>query len=384
MADLEKTAAAIIGAGAAGLAVAACLKRAGIPFVILERSDKIGSAWCQHYDRLHLHTDKAHSTLPYLPFPKEAPKYPSRQQVIEYLETYAKHFALEPRFNQEVISTKQENGTWITETRTQSFLSKDLIVATGYASQPVRPSWPGLENFSGELLHSSEYKNGIKFEGQNVLVVGFGNSGGEIAIDLVEHGARVALSVRSPVNVIPRDVLGIPVLALGIAMSWLPAPIADALSGPLRHVMIGDLSKFGLRQLPYGPMTQIRRDRRVPLLDIGTIDLIKQKRIKVRPGITAFEPEGVRFADGTTEPYDAVILATGYRPNVCTFLESVDGAMDASGQPTTSGREAHLRGLYFCGFYVSPTGMLREIGIEAKRIADDISKNKMSDVRYKS
>lgn len=376
MSAAEKTEVVIIGAGAAGLAAGACLKRAGIPFIILERSDRIGSAWHQHYDRLHLHTDKGHSALPYLPFPKSVPKYPSRQQVIDYLENYAKHFALEPRFNQEVISTKQENGTWITETRTHSFLSNDLIVATGYASQPVRPSWPGLENFSGELLHSSEYKNGIKFEGKNVLVVGFGNSGGEIAIDLVEHGARVALSVRSPVNVIPRDVLGIPVLALGIAMSWLPTPLADALSRPLRQVTIGDLSKFGLRKLPYGPMTQIRRDSRIPLLDIGTIDLIKRGRINVRPGITAFEPAAVRFTDGTTEPYDTVILATGYRPNVETFLQSVDGAVDARGQPTTSGREAPVPGLYFCGFYVSPTGMLREIGIEAKNIANHILNNK--------
>lgn len=359
----------IIGAGAAGLAVGACLKQANIPSIILEQSNQVGAVWRRHYDRLHLHTDKKNSELPFAPFPKEFPRYPARDQLVAYLESYAKNFDLDIRFNQKVTSAMQENGRWQVQTQNGEYSAQNLVVATGYAREPLIPRWPGQDSFAGKIIHSSEYKNGTSFKGQNVLVVGFGNSGGEIAIDLYEHGANPSLAVRNAVNVIPLELAGIPILSIGIAQNKVPAWLADALNAPILRMVIGDITRYGLRKLPYGPATQIRDDKRIPLIDIGTIKLIREGHIKVHSGVVGFSENRISFDGGQEAQFDAVILATGYHPRVDGFLQNVHTALSEDGTPTTTGKESPLSGLYFCGYYVSPTGMLREIGIEARQIA---------------
>ena len=172
------------------------------------------------------------------------------------------------------------------------------MIATGNSREPWLPTWPGQDSFQGRILHSSEYRDGEPFRGQKVLVVGFGNSGGEIAIDLWEHGARPSLAVRSPVNVIPRDLFGIPILAIGILQSKLPPRVADALNAPLLRAVMGDLTRYGLRKLPQGPITQIQGSARIPLIDVGTIKLIKSGEVKVLPGIERFTENAVLFTDG--------------------------------------------------------------------------------------
>jgi indole-3-pyruvate monooxygenase len=372
--EAVETGTIIIGAGPAGLAVGACLCQAEIPFLILEQSDQVAPAWHRHYDRLHLHTDKAHSALPLLPLPREYPRYPSRLQMIDYFEGYARHFQLMPRFSQQVTSVRRIKDQWEVQTQDCVYQAENLVVATGYNREPYVPSWPGLADYRGSLLHSSQYKNGAPFNDQNVLVVGFGNSGGEIAIDLWEHRAQPALAVRSPVNVIPRELFGIPILTIGIAQSKLPPRLADALNAPILNAVIGDLSRYGLRKLPHGPLSQIQQQARIPLIDVGTIKLIKQGQIRVYPGIERFTEEGALFADGNRQKFDSVILATGYRPHVNAFLSADETIYDENGTPRSSGKETSLPGLFFCGYYISPTGMLREIALEAQRISADISR----------
>src|SRR5919198_101169 len=187
----------IIGAGPAGLAVGACLERAGVPFAILERTGEVGSAWRGHYQRLHLHTDRDRSTLPYLRFPPGTPRYPSREQMIAYLEAYAHEFGLGPRFNEEVKRVRRDGDAWRIETSKGTHRARRVVVATGFTGMPYLPAWPGLERFGGHVLHSIGYQDGSPFRGRNVLVIGFGNSGGEIAIDLCDNGARVSIAVRS-------------------------------------------------------------------------------------------------------------------------------------------------------------------------------------------
>ena len=221
------------------------------------------------------------------------------------------------------------------------------------------------------VLHSGEYKNGKRFEGKQVLVVGFGNSGGELAIDLHEHGALPSLAVRGPVNAIPRELLGIPILTLAVIIDRLPARLADALTRPMARLALGDLSKLGLSRPATGPLEQVRTLHRVPFIDVGTIALIRAGKIKVCPGMRAFTATGVRFADDTEAPFDAVVLATGFRPRLDEFLDA-PGALNAEGLPVQNGREVKP-GLFFCGFHVAGTGMLREIAIEAKRIAAAIT-----------
>jgi indole-3-pyruvate monooxygenase len=376
MADLDvvRSHTIVVGAGPAGLAIGACLKKAGVPCLILEQSDKVGAAWHRHYDRLHLHTAKTFSKLPFAPFPRDYPRYPSRMQVIDYLEAYTRQFQLEPRLGQQVIQARFVNGVWEVQTQDTRYVALNLVIATGYNRQPYLPGWTGQASFSGNLLHSSQYRNGQAFKNQTVLVVGFGNSGGEIVVDLWENGAQPSLAVRGPVNVIPRELFGIPILAIGLLQSKLPPRWADALNGPILDAVIGDLRPYGLRRLSRGPMTQIQRDARIPLIDVGTIELIKRGHITVCPGIERFTEEGVMFTDGNQRKFDAAILATGYRPRVDAFLEGASAACDDGGTPLTSGRESPIPGLYFCGYFVSPTGMLREISLEARRISADIAR----------
>ena len=370
----------VIGAGPAGLAVGACLKQVGIPSIILEQADKVGAAWHRHYDRLHLHTAKAFSQLPFVHFPQDCPRYPSRVQVIQYLEAYGRQFQLTLRFGQQVVSAHLADDLWHVQTQDNRYQAANLVVATGNSREPHTPTWPGQESFRGAILHSSQYRNGEPFRNRNVLVVGFGNSGGEIAIDLCEHGARPSLAVRGPVNLIPRDLFGIPIQAISIAQSKLPPRLADALNAPILRAVVGDLTRYGLRKLPRGPVTQIRRDARIPLIDIGTLKLIKHGQVTVRPGIDRYTDDGIIFTDGQHEKFEAVILATGYRPRVNAFLQGCAAAHDEDGTPSSSGCEAALRGLYFFGYDVPPTGMLRQIALEARCISAAIALKRVGTV----
>lgn len=365
----------IVGASAAGLGVAACLARAGSPFVLLEQAPHVAAPWHDRYDRLHLHTSKGLSGLPYFGFPRGTPRYPSRDEVVAYLQAYAVHFALAPRFGQRVVSVRREGDRWTTRTGDASYRSARVVLATGHACEPRLPSWPGLERFGGPVIHSSAYRNGEAFRGQSVLVVGIGNSGAEIAIDLAEHGARPGIAVRGGINVVPRDFLGLPILAWGIALDLLPARVGDAIARVVSRLALGRWQDLGLAPLPYGPITQIRRHGRVPLLDVGTVSRIRRGEIAVHPGVESFAPGRVAFEDGAEHPFDAVVLATGYRPALGALLDPAltAAALDDEGAPARGSTEI-LSGLFCCGFHVSPTGMLREIAREARRIAGAITR----------
>ena len=390
----------IVGGSAAGLAVGACLKkkqrRGKQPsFIILEKEPKdvgVAVSWKNHYDRLRLHSDRRHSGLPHLPMSSSKySKYPTKNQVISYMEDYAKHFDLVPRFGQQVKSIERYNDDdddstssspsklyrWrVTTTTNQVYVTSNVVIATGNARIPHRPTppWPGQDKYEGQIIHTSSYKNGKPFVGKRVIVVGFGNSAGEIAVDLVEHGAgEVSMSVRDAVNVIPRDILGISILAVGTFMSYLPPWFADLLAIPLLWLTIGNLSKYGLRSLPYGPNVQIRKYSKVPMIDVGVLETIKRGKINVLPGIKSFRGgKSIEFVDGTNKEFDLVILGTGYKPAVNEFLH-VPLTVNSDGSPLESGCEI-IPGLYFCGFYVSQIGMLQQINVEAEQISASIAK----------
>jgi cation diffusion facilitator CzcD-associated flavoprotein CzcO len=350
----------VVGAGPAGLAAAACLVRRRADCLVLERESTVGASWRRHYDRLHLHTSKRTSALPFLPFPPSTPRYPSRDEVVAYLERYAAAHGIAPRLGEEVRAARRIDGRWRVETARGVHSAAHLVVASGACGEPVLPRWPGMDAFRGAVLHSSRYRNGARWRGAEVLVVGLGNSGGEIAIDLHEHGARPALSVRGPVSIMPRDFLRVPTATLAIATSRLPAEVADALSRPIRRLALGDLARLGLRPPPYGPVGQIARTGKVSLLDVGTVGLIRAGAIRLFGGIARFEEDGVVFEDGRRAPFAAVVLATGYRPGLA-WLEGAPG-------PDHAAAAAEI-GLHYCGFRVVATGVLREIGREARRIA---------------
>jgi cation diffusion facilitator CzcD-associated flavoprotein CzcO len=363
----------IIGAGPAGLASGALLKARGLEVVILEKADAVGSAWRRHYDRLHLHTDRGHSGLPGLPMPPSYGRYPSRAQVVEYLERYAASYNLKPHFNAPVGEVRRSGALWRAEAGDDRAEAPAVVVATGSAEYPYSPVWPGMETFEGPILHSSRYKNPKPFAGQRVLVVGFGNSGGEIALDLAEAQVDVTLSVRGPVCILPRELLGLPILTWAIAQQRLPARVADALNAPAIRLAVGSIERLGMTRAAKGPRRLIEEDDRVPLLDIGTVAAIRAGRIKVRGDIASFQPKMVVFARSSPESFDAVILATGFRPNFRALLPDARGVLSDTGRPLVSGGPTAEPGLFFCGAITSPTGQLRQIGIEAERIADAVS-----------
>jgi cation diffusion facilitator CzcD-associated flavoprotein CzcO len=349
--------------------MAASLKRQGLNAVLLDKADKVGSVWRRHYDRLHLHTDRSHSGLPGLAIPKAYGRYPSRAQFVDYLGLYAARFNLKPVFNSAVTTIRREGDLWRVEAGAQAYLAPVAVVATGWADFPFSPSWPGMEAFRGEVLHSSAYRNPRSYAGKRVLVVGFGNSGGEIALDLAEARVDVTLSVRGPVNILPRELLGLPVLTWAIAQNRLPARIVDFINAPAIRLAIGPIESLGLKRAAKGPRQMIEEDGRVPLLDVGTVAAIRAGAIKVRGGIDRLTADGVVFKDAGAERFDALLLATGFRPDLRGLLPDARGVLDAQGKPLVSGKPTAEPGLFFCGAIASATGQLREIRIEAERIA---------------
>jgi cation diffusion facilitator CzcD-associated flavoprotein CzcO len=366
---MEAANAIVIGAGPAGLASAAALEQQGVKAVILEKSATVAPVWRRHYDRLHLHTARDQSALPGLPMPRSYPRYPSRDQVVAYLEQYAEHFALRPRWNREAQTIRRVDGRWHVETAAQSWSAPIVVIATGWADFPYRPSWPGMDAYRGTIVHSSGYRNAAPYAGQRVLVVGFGNSGGEIALDLAEAGIDVTLSVRGPVQILPRDLLGLPILSWAIAQRHLPARLMDIVNAPILRLAIGPVRDLGLRLADKGPRRMVEEDGRAPLLDVGTLARMRDGSIRVRGDIERLTPGGVIFSGHAEERFDGIVLATGFRADLRALLPDVRGVLDGRGMPLVSGRSCAAPGLFFCGLITSLTGQLREIGIEARRIA---------------
>jgi cation diffusion facilitator CzcD-associated flavoprotein CzcO len=370
----ENTGAAVIGAGPAGLAVGACLRQAGVDFVILEKEDRLAPAWRRHYERLRLHTVKRYSALPFLPFPRDYPRYVPRDLMIEYLDSYAARFALQPRLGEAAHSVRREGEEWTVETASSSLRAPFVVIASGVNAEPVIPSIPGAESFAGKALHAVDYVNAAPFAGQSVLVVGLGNTGAEIALDLTEAGARPTISVRNGVHIVPRDFFGFPIQVVGmLATKVLPGRLNDAMFPKILDPYLGNLSTYGIKRPRRGITEKVDGAAKIPVIDVGTVRKIHEGAIKIAPAIVALTAHGAVFAGGNRENFDAVIFATGYRPSYPNFLRVGDRS---NGQALR--KDNADSGLYFVGFRNSLTGLLREISIEAMRVAAQIRARRRS------
>lgn len=367
---------AIVGGGPAGLSAAGALKKAGATSIVFDRDGIVGSSWLRRYDRLHLHTVRAFSSLAHLPIPRSYPKYLSRDMYAAYLQTYAKRLGINVVHNcdvESVESTGRLDGDaprFILKTSAGDHSAQTVIVATGMFGEPVIPKFPGFEAFTGVTIHSSRYKGGSDYAGKRVLVVGMGNTGAEIAADLAEQGAQcVAISIRAAPPVVPRDFLGVPVQLFGISLSRVPPRIADQIGRTLARVAAGDLTRYGLPPPQWLPFSA----KRIPVIDVGFVARMKSGEVSVRPTIARFTNDGVTFTDGRTEAFDAVILATGYRTALESLL-NVSGVLDDHGFPKNGcGEKTAVPGLYFMGFIESHRGLLFEIAIASRRLARAIA-----------
>ncbi len=372
---MQKTEVLIIGAGPAGLAAAGCLRRQGIPFEILEQSQHAGNSWRQHYDRLRLHTVNQHSHLPHLPFPDHYPQYVSRQMLVDYFEEYMQRFDIRPHFGEKVESLEKENGYWTARTASgKTFAAPHIVIATGLNRVPNRPKFKDEEVFEGEIIHSRQYRNPKPFQDKRVMVVGLGNTGAEIALDLSEHGIKTYLSVRGPVNIVPRDFLGNPTQKSAFLLAKFPNWLGDWIGAQVQKIAFGDLTPYGLQTSDVPPARQLRETGKTPVIDIGTVGQIKAGHIKVKPPIRRFLSSGVELENGDQVELDAVILATGYRARVKDFLPYTDRLLDQYGVPKSCIGEGKYEGLYFLGFdNYKPGGGLGVIHEDSKPIVAHIA-----------
>lgn len=371
---MKETNTLVIGSSIAGLATAGCLAQRGIDYTIIEKTSQIAMPWRRHYERLHLHTNKTLSGLPGMPFGKKIPRYPTRQQVVDYMDAYAAKFDIRPIFNCEATEVKRVGDHWRVSAGGEVYSARHVVVATGPFGRPRRVDFEGLETFPGRVTHSYGYRSGREYAGERVLVVGFGNSACEIAIDLHEQGAKPSMSVRSAVNVIPRDIMGVPILQLGLWTSWLPPRLADKMNAPIFKALLGDIEKLGLKKLPYGPLEQIAKHQRVPLLDIGTLKLIREGHVKVFGDIDRIEGASVHFKDGGQQEFEAIVAAIGYDRGAAGDFIKVDARrFEDLNNSVDDQRYFGEDRLYFCGFWISPTGQIREIAQDARKIVKAIA-----------
>jgi putative flavoprotein involved in K+ transport len=342
--------------------------------MVFDRGENTGESWSRRYDRLHLHTIRRFSGLAHFPIPRSYPMYLSRDMYSDYLRTYAQTLGIEVIHGCNVTRVRRvQNGEqpqFGLDTNQGERSADAVVIATGMFGQPTIPAVPGLDNFNGLSLHSSAYKSGAPYAAKRVLVVGIGNTGAEIAPDLIEHGAAfVAISVRSAPPVVPRDAMGVPVQLFGISLSRVPPAVADRIGRTIARFTVGDLSRFGLPAAAWLPFSA----RRIPVIDAGFIDNLKRGKISIRPTIDRFSENGVVYQDGRAESFEAVIFATGYRTGLDRLLE-LPGVLDESAFPRSGmGEQTAVPGLYFMGFIESHRGLLFEIELASRRLARSIS-----------
>ena len=368
----------VIGGGPAGLATAAVLRRNGIPVTILEKSDDVAASWRQHYDRLHLHTVRWLSHLPGYRFSRKHGRWVSRDGVVRYLEGYARHHELDIRTGVEVRALDRDEvaDEWVLDSSGGEWRARSVVVATGYNHTPVLPDWPGRDSFEGELIHGQHYRNAEPYRGRDVLVVGAGNTGAEIAVDLVEGGAeQVRMAVRTPPAVMLREANGVPSQVTGVLIRRLPLPVADALARSSARMIVGDLTEYGFPP-PRDPISRAVRRDQIPILDVGLVKLLKQRRVEVVAAVERLEGRDVVLADGKRVQPDAVIACAGYARGLEPLVGRF-GLLGDRGRPVVHGGETHPNAprLYFVGYTNPISGMFREFGITARQIARAIKRD---------
>lgn len=368
----------VIGAGAAGLAAAHALTRAGIATQILERERRLAEPWHRRHDNLHLNTHRDLSSLPGISYPAGTPAFPHRETVIDHLNDFAETHRLPIDFGVAVEEVEFRGDHWLLRTSAGTKAARYVVVATGRDRQPFIPAWKGMKDFSGPIRHSADFGRASDYAGQKVLVVGAGNSG----FDALNHlsGAetgQIWLSARNGPALLPKRIGKIAVHRFSPIMASLPTRLADAAMAATQRLVFGDLRKYGLPPAPSGGASRLGSDYTAIAADDGAVDAIKAGRIIVVPQIRDFRRDSVILDNGQAITPDVVIAATGYRTGLETMLGRL-GVLDAKGVPLFNGADSDpdLPGLWFTGMRPSIRGCFANASIQGAAIAKKVASRK--------
>ena len=357
----------VVGGGPAGLATSAELSRRGVGHVVLERGDQPGFNWANLYDSLTLHTGRHMSTLPGMRFEKGTGLFPRRVEFVRYLHAYARTFAVPLRTGVTVTMARRDGEGWRLTTNAGPMAARALVWATGIIASPRVPEIAGQGLFRGRLMHSVEYRRPATFLGRRVLVVGVGNSGGEIASELARAGVETSVAVRSGANVVPLQLAGIPIQYLSYALRKLPRRVQEGAVSAIRRI---SERRRGPPVLPRPPVSPLDA---IPLIGFHLDSAIREGLVAVRPGIAALTPLGARFTDGSESRVDDVILATGFTPALAPLAGQL--RTDAKGFALRTDRvtSADQPGLWFVGHNYDATGGLFNIRRDAPVVAERVA-----------
>lgn len=355
----------VVGAGPAGLATSQQLLARSIAHRVLERGDAVGHSWAHLYDSLRLHTGKLMSNLPGMRFPKSYPVFIPRQAFWEYLRRYAEAFGLPVQTGCAALRIARTDGAWTVHTNRGTAAARVLVMATGIMANPLIPGVPGRERFrgAGRMAHSIEYRRPGPYLGRRVLVVGVGNSGAEIAAELARWGTDVTIAIRSGANVVPLTMLGLPIQYLAYWVRKLPRRVQDLIVAG-----VGKVTELR-RGPPVFPRAATSPLDAIPVIGFHLVDAIHQGLVRVTGAVREFTETGARFADGTEQAFDDVILATGFAPALDALGDLV--RKDAKGFALRRDRvvSADQPNLYFVGHNYDATGGLHNIKVDAQRVA---------------
>jgi putative flavoprotein involved in K+ transport len=353
------------------------LRRAGVDALVVDRSDRVAASWRSRYPALRLNTPSWMSTMPgYRATRRRYGEFPSRDQWIRYLEDYSAHHQLDLRLSTEIERIAKLNGSWQLQTTAGTLDAQAVVVATGFDHDPYIPDWPGRESFNGELTHASSYKDPEPFRGRDVLVVGPGVTGSELAHLIAEGGAaRVRVACRTSPHIVRRKWLGVSVNIPGAVLHHLPLRVADEIGWGAERVFRGNLSRYGLPRPPVGLATQSAKSQQAPAYDAGFVASVKAGRIEVVAAVEGFDGNDVLLADGSRIQPDAVIAATGYRRGLEPLVGHL-GVLGERGTPLVCGGRQHPSspGLFFSGYRTELSGQLRLMRFDARATARGAAK----------
>ncbi|MDA2892379.1 NAD(P)/FAD-dependent oxidoreductase [Mycolicibacterium sp. BiH015] len=364
----------VVGAGPCGLAIARRLRHDhGVDALVVDRADAPASTWRSLYDGFRLNTCGFWSHLPGQRIPARYGRWPGRDEMVDYFDEYVRRHDIRVRLRCTVARVDREGGGWVLSTDDGPIRCAAVVIATGNYHTPSYPAWPGIDTFSGELLHSAHYRNASPFAGKDVLVVGAGNSATDIALQLSDNvAAHVRMAVRTPPHLVPRSAMGIPVDAFSPVFGMLPVPVLDGAAAVMRRLRFGDLSDAGLPVPSRGIYTALLDDDQIPTLGDELVPRVRSGRIGIVAAVSAFDEDRVVLADGSAITPDTVIAATGYEHGLKPLAGHLD-VLDAQGKPTANGLPAAAPGLWFAGFDEPLIGPLRSFRLTSGPIAGDIA-----------